>query len=693
MNSSVRALPTLAPGPSLVSRLLREWPGEGPIDAREIVLAHPELEVTQELTVDLAYEEYLQRSEAGEVISLADFLMQFPEVEDPLRRVLELHTLLKARPELLNGDAWPTPGETFAGLELIDELGRSAESRVYLAREPAVGGRRVVVKVTRSLRFEADALGMLEHRNIVPVLSVRTEDAGEFHALCMPFLGRVTLHDVLQARPESGDRWQPVGKKLDISWGTPGRYSDAIALIGVELAEALHFAHERGFFHCDVEPSNVLLRSDGTPMLLDFNLAVPDSQSPTFLGGTLPYMPPEMLRGLFDSPEVTPRCDVFSLGATLFHLLTGELPFGDPLAEVPVEVAARELLGRQQQGLSRSPAWKRLKRQFPEMADLLARALSYAPEQRPATAAEFAVRLRQTQQTSSRLRRWVRLHPVETFAMTVVVAIMFAVIGQWWVNRPPYVVRQYSAGLQALEAQNFEKAADHFGAVLTAVPEHRHARYLRGMASLRSEQFEQAFDDLSKVRRIEPSPALDASLGYVLCRSSRRYETAIHHLERALAGGLDTCEVNNNLGYCYYRLRKFEPARRYLERAIELSAENPTPWLNMAWVEYRDARMNLRAPDKSVIDSARQRLSTSEVAAMVACYDAVRCEFGEITQAELLKSVRRAVAAAASKSQLEEVLSSVSSGEIRAAIETARDEPVAPNKRVLEPELLLTARD
>lgn len=92
----------------------------------------------------------------------------------------------------------PEPGQTFLEFQLVAELGRGAFGRVYLAEQPELAGRRVALKVAPEVNIEARALARLEHPNIVPIHSVHRDEARGLGAVCMPYLGSVTLRDVLE---------------------------------------------------------------------------------------------------------------------------------------------------------------------------------------------------------------------------------------------------------------------------------------------------------------------------------------------------------------------------------------------------------------------------------------------------------------------------------------------------------------
>jgi serine/threonine protein kinase/tetratricopeptide (TPR) repeat protein len=262
--------------------------------------------------------------------------------------------------------SFPQVGEDFLDFHLIAELGRGAFGRVFLARQAALAQRPVALKISPDVGTESQTLAQLQHTHIVPVYSVHR--SGLFQAVCMPYSGTVTVADVvrdLQSRPDRPHsglelfrmlpvKPRPAGVAAPAGPSEPvqdelGRlgYADAVLWLGARLASGLHHAHERGILHRDVKPANILITDEGLPMLLDFNVSEDLKQrgaSAALVGGTLPYMAPEMLdvfkgdehaKGGHGKDASLPppgdgRCDVWSLGLVLFELMTGRFPFSPP---------------------------------------------------------------------------------------------------------------------------------------------------------------------------------------------------------------------------------------------------------------------------------------------------------------------------------------------------------------------------
>jgi serine/threonine protein kinase/Flp pilus assembly protein TadD len=233
-------------------------------------------------------------------------------------------------------DPFPAVGSKLLHFQLEEALGRGAFARVYLARQEALANRLVVLKVTTVHTDEPQTLARLRHTNIVPVYSVH--ESGAVQVVCMPYLGRITLAQVIsgvmawrQSPPDEGEALlAPLGKLVPNHELHHLNYVDGCLWVIGQLAAGLVHAHSRGVLHKDLKPANVLFTDDGVPMILDFNVAS-DIGKPSHecrIGGTLPYMSPEHLKQFLDEEAtVDERSDLYSLGVILYQLLTGQLPF------------------------------------------------------------------------------------------------------------------------------------------------------------------------------------------------------------------------------------------------------------------------------------------------------------------------------------------------------------------------------
>src|SRR4051794_33243205 len=210
------------------------------------------------------------------------------------------------------------PELTIGSYRLLEPLGSGGMSSVYRA-EHIGSGHEVAVKILpRSLaktpsmlqRFlrEAESAEALEHPNIVAIYD-RGVDQGR-HYLVLEYVAGGDLHD--RVRNEG-----PLG------------IADAVAVLG-RVAEGLQYASARGLIHRDIKPANVLLSPDGEVKLIDLGLALKfesEDERVTRDGttvGTVDYMAPEQAR---DSRATSERSDIYSLGCTIYYLLTGSPPF------------------------------------------------------------------------------------------------------------------------------------------------------------------------------------------------------------------------------------------------------------------------------------------------------------------------------------------------------------------------------
>ncbi len=179
------------------------WQGGAAPDLAQILDTHPGLKRHRTVVVELAYEEFCLRRNAGEALDPVEFSGRFRSFERSIDCYLAFHSFVDNDPELAalkQKVAWPEAGCQFLGFHLIRELGRGAAGRVFLASELALSERLVALKVTVEGCHEAKMLGRLQHSNIVPIHSFREEgDAGELTAFWMPYCGQATLAAVLDS--------------------------------------------------------------------------------------------------------------------------------------------------------------------------------------------------------------------------------------------------------------------------------------------------------------------------------------------------------------------------------------------------------------------------------------------------------------------------------------------------------------
>ena len=353
----------------LASRLADEmsaaWHAGQRRSTEEFLRQYPELLQEPEAAIRLIYEEYCLRAEVGEAASASEIVRRFPQWRTQLEVLLDCHRLL----DVPLGPALPTLSDSVGEFVLLAELGRGVQGRVYLASQPSLGDRLVVLKMTPRAGYEHLSLARLQHTHIMPLYAVKDDAESNLRTLCMPYFGGAALNQVFEQLHETPVR-ERTGAHLVVAldraaakaarWPTTGpdsssaseparvhdparqrlgtaSYVEAICWIGACLAEALHYAHERGLIHLDVKPGNVLLAADGQPMLLDFHVAQkpirPGNAIPEWVGGTPTYMSPEqhlamtaMNQGQPISAAVDGRSDIYSLGLLLHEALSGQVP-------------------------------------------------------------------------------------------------------------------------------------------------------------------------------------------------------------------------------------------------------------------------------------------------------------------------------------------------------------------------------
>lgn len=347
---SERTVPDVAQ--SLVSQIIWSWPDSRPFRVQSALEAHPELAESARAVIDLAVEEYADRRDAGEDVSPTLFAKQFPQVQTELLDSLLFENAVEDMTDWFRGVLepateeeikWPEIGEEVAGLRLVEPLGRGGFSRVFVAEDLDYENRRMAVKICRDDTHETQTLATLQHSGIGIVHYVRQIPERGLVAICMPFASRTTLHDVLKSVWQHGCpttpelAWEEIAERNRIERDAPlwagDAFSDWVHDLAIGMSHAVAASHEQDIVHCDIKPSNVLVTPEGSPIVIDFNVAFRHraQSSPANVGGTLPYMAPEQIRAFAGAgySDIGPHTDVFGIGATLYQLLTGRLPFGE----------------------------------------------------------------------------------------------------------------------------------------------------------------------------------------------------------------------------------------------------------------------------------------------------------------------------------------------------------------------------
>lgn len=617
--------------------------------------------------VDRAYDEYCRLLEQGVEVDPDAFCGRFPAVQSSLGRLLRAHLFLEDNLDLLEDlslPAWPQVDTAFAGFHLEAELGQGAFARVYRAREIALGNRRVAIKVSPQGGLEAATQGRIQHPNIVPVHSVQEDLGSGLTVICMPYLGRTTLGAALDGLHGEGrvprraaeilrEAADPLATDLPPAPPFPTRapFVEGVRWLAWRLADALAHLHRRGIRHRDLKPSNILLRPDGHPLLLDFNLAADAALPDVRQGGTLPYMAPEQLRAAAGLPaQVDERADLYALGVILYETLTGRHPFGP----VPLKLSPRDLraflVARQEQG------FVPLRRLRPEVDRAFARwieaCLAPRPEDRPATAERSAFQLGRDQILRRRVLRFLGRHPVAGAAgLVLATGLTVAAAAVLPRTETPPPALQGPAAARALLAEAARAADPHarlalFDQALSQDPgnlealEHR-ARLHQELGAVDPAYLGQAVGDFDRLYRATKAPRYQASKGYCLhlqgqiaaalycyqkaqeegfrspqllnnygvllrvqARDSRQLAEAEKVFRQALADGPELSAVHHNYAVLLFNRflqggkqpnlpgklpESLEAALRHIHRALELDPDSPTLAYRCATIEARAA--------------------------------------------------------------------------------------------------------
>ena len=423
-----------------------------------------------------ALKEFVEASESGRRPSRQAFLARHPDIAAELGACLDGLALVNSAAAQVNAAAADSAegrddlisGRPLGDFRLLREIGRGGMGIVYEATQLSLG-RRVAVKVLpmvsaldgkhlQRFRNEAQAAAQLHHSNIVPVYAVGSERSVHFYAMqLIEGQSLATVIETLRGSDRETEpsseidrtalRHRPPGQAFSSSAAVsptaaqypssyppaignrpvrsvdtlaplltnrPADYFRSVTELGIQAAQALHYAHQQGVVHRDIKPANLLLDTRGVLWITDFGLAQMYAESGNLtqtgdLLGTLRYMSPEQASGR--TVVLDQRTDVYSLGITLYELLT--------LQRAIAGTTRNELLAQISSVDPRQP--RSIDRRIPvELENIVMKATAKEPSERYPTAGALAEDLRRFLEDKpvlakppsllNKSTRWVRRH-------------------------------------------------------------------------------------------------------------------------------------------------------------------------------------------------------------------------------------------------------------------------------------------
>jgi tetratricopeptide (TPR) repeat protein len=495
----------------------------------------------------------------------------------------------------------PSP-QCLGDFEIARELGRGGMGVVYEARQRSLNrpvalkvlapGLGLTARAVERFRREAEAAAKLHHTNIVPVYATGEQDNVHFYA--MELIAGPSLDHVLNSLREPGSASATAPELAATgpyaaggappSASGPGRlsgsgsdYFDAVARTIAEVADALDYAHRQGVIHRDVKPSNLLLAPDGRLSLNDFGLArVLEQPGMTVTGefvGTPAYMSPEQVTS--GRVPVDHRTDIYSLGATLYEMLTLRPPFGGQRRDqVLAQIIQKDP----------TPPRKLNKRVPRDLETICLKALDKDPDRRYQTAGQMADDLRRYVNRFAiaakragpleRLRKWVRRHPAASAALAV--ALLAVAAAGFFAYRAHEAERRHREELEQRLAEKRQNALD------------------KAYAAAMGGNFEAANGATAEAERLGATTGEVRLLRGLIAYYDGKTEDALEHFEQAVRLMPQSVAAHALLAVAYSEVSRWADYFQTLAKAEQLPAVTRDDYLFKGYAE------SVEDPDKGL---------------------------------------------------------------------------------------------
>jgi serine/threonine protein kinase len=509
--------------------------------------------------------------------------------------------------------------------EIVREIGRGGMGIVYESRQISLnrtvalkvlcGGLGLTSNAVQRFSREAEAAAKLHHTNIVPIYATGEEHGTHFYAMELidgPSLDQVIRNIRKERKPRplcasGGAQREISSKSRDLqatgpyvpesdqkrtpkssSLSSGSLYFDNVARMVAEVGEALEHAHREGVVHRDIKPSNLLLSPSGQLSINDFGLArILEQPGMTMTGefvGTPAYMSPEQITaGRIPTDH---RTDIYSLGATLYEMLTLELPFpGSSREQVLAQIVQKE-----------PKAPRRLDKTVPvDLETICLKCLEKDPDRRYQSAGDLAQDLRRYVNRfailarrvgpAARLRKWVIRNPSLAVAFSVVLICIGAT---GWLAYQAHLTERLRAADQMKHDRELEQ-------------ERRRAALDRAILASRLEDFDEARQAIREAEKLGCSAGQVRMLQGQLALYQGHHQEAIEHLTQAADLLPTSMAAWSMLAVAKSRAGKQSEYQQALSRATQLKAESSEDYLFLGHAESQlDPGRGLRSLDEAI---------------------------------------------------------------------------------------------